>query len=519
MKLVPKIRLYLFSVLSLCLAAVALVFFSLSRAEWHLERMHLAHKSYETHLQLESHTYQLFKQFGDALLVAGAERVDNRGELVDVIRSDIAVIRETIAREIELVGEEEIEELAKLAEIEDKVEMLIRELQHMLRAAATDSLGTDWWELSSILENEIDTDFRELIDHALAEEVEELDETRADVAAHFGWYRALGTAFALIAIGCAMLIAWLLHKRVGGRLNRLLNGVRQVQSGDMQHRVQLDGRDELADIAASFDSLASRVDAESQALAGRNAELDAVVHDRTRQLEALLNDARDAETQRRRMLSDVSHELRTPLTIIQGEADIALRGEPKPVAEYRDALQRAREAASHTSRLVNDLLFIARTEEGMPRLRIARIDLVELARDVARATISGTPLETDLAEAPVNADADRVRQALMILLQNASHHGGRRITLHLARSTDGYRLSVEDDGVGMTDTEKAHAFERFFRGSNAAEQYRDGLGLGLPVAKSIVTAHGGEILLADRDGGGLIATLLLPRLPRLELVS
>ena len=77
-------------------------------------------------------------------------------------------------------------------------------------------------------------------------------------------------------------------------------------------------------------------------------------------------------------------------------------------------------------------------------------------------------------------------------------------------------ISVEDDGPGMDDETKSQAFERFFRGSNAAERYRDGAGLGIPVAYSIAKAHGGTIELSDREGGGLVAALLLPSMPSME---
>ncbi|MCP3664743.1 MAG: sensor histidine kinase [Gammaproteobacteria bacterium] len=96
------------------------------------------------------------------------------------------------------------------------------------------------------------------------------------------------------------------------------------------------------------------------------------------------------------------------------------------------------------------------------------------------------------------------------LLDNASHHGGRVITLTISSSSAGYQIVVEDDGPGMSDDDKSHAFERFFRGSNAAERYQEGMGLGLPIAQSIIESHGGMIELSDRPGGGLVATLSLP---------
>ena len=97
-----------------------------------------------------------------------------------------------------------------------------------------------------------------------------------------------------------------------------------------------------------------------------------------------------------------------------------------------------------------------------------------------------------------------------VLLDNARHHGGDWVGIELHTQADGYRIAIEDTGPGMTDEEKSLAFERFYRGSNAAERYREGAGLGLPVAQSIAQAHGGNIQLFDRAAGGLKAVLSLP---------
>lgn len=96
--------------------------------------------------------------------------------------------------------------------------------------------------------------------------------------------------------------------------------------------------------------------------------------------------------------------------------------------------------------------------------------------------------------------------------------GGKQIMVRSASTPSGCTVAVEDDGLGMTDEEKALAFERFYRGTNAALRYSRGVGLGLPVARAIAKAHGGGITLADRPGGGLIAVLALPSRFQIEAV-
>ena len=217
-------------------------------------------------------------------------------------------------------------------------------------------------------------------------------------------------------------------------------------------------------------------------------------------------------------MADVSHELRTPLTVIRGEADIALRGEKKP-EEYRQALNMVREAATHTARLVDDLLFVARHEAGETRLDLAEADLLTILQSVIGTNGAGATVTSSLEQAKMRCDAGRIRQALLILLENAQHYGGGKIEVRVDESPDGFRIAVEDDGPGLSDADKENAFERFFRGSNAAERYGDGAGLGLPVAKSIVESHGGSISLEDREGGGLSAVVMLPARVKLAVVS
>jgi len=208
-------------------------------------------------------------------------------------------------------------------------------------------------------------------------------------------------------------------------------------------------------------------------------------------------------------------------TLIRGEADIALRGEPKTVNVYQEALGKVREAAEHTAHLVDDLLFIARNESGHARLRVDEVDLKELLLELPQNGSHPAELVTDLEAAPMQGDADRLRQVSMILLENARHYGGNAITIRLDRSPDGYRIAVEveDNGPGMSDVEKENAFARYFRGTNAAERYASGVGLGLPVARSIVEAHGGTIMLEDHEGGGLVAAVMLPRQRPLRAAS
>jgi len=511
MKIVTRLRLLLFLMLLVGLVAAGLSLWNVQRTHRHLLRMDLAHRSLETHQALASNTYQLFKQYGDVLMVGDRDDGAGERELVAAIQDDIATIRELIGREIELVGEEEIEELASLAQLESTIGRLIATFEDRLTRGTPATLSKDWLYLSRVLDDDIDRNFRGMITAAIDEERDEVAETEAEIARERQVQRVVTVLVALVALGATLFGLGVLRRQVRAPLDELLAGVRAFADGDRERRLRPMGHDELTMLGNTFDAMADRIEANAARLSEQNAALEAAVEERTVRLERLLAAARAGEADRRRLLADVSHELRTPLTVIQGEADVALRGPDKPPEIYREALTRGREAARHTARLVDDLLFIARNEEGFARLQFEEVDLAALIKACVPTAGRHVRLELEADPASMYGDPGRLRQVLLVLLDNAVRHGGKQVTVRLGASAEGWRLAVEDDGPGLDDDEKEKVFERFYRGSNASARYAEGAGLGLPIVKAIVGAHEGRVSLEDRPGGGLIAVLVLPR--------
>ncbi|WP_161793896.1 sensor histidine kinase, partial [Jannaschia aquimarina] len=246
--------------------------------------------------------------------------------------------------------------------------------------------------------------------------------------------------------------------------------------------------------------------------------LEAMVDARTAEQRRLIAEIERNASQKRQLLADISHELRTPLTIIQGEAEVTLRRGEQPAEIYQDALARIRDSARHTNRIVDDLLLISRQEAAQLRLDRHEHDVRSILREAAETFPRDVAL--DLPEAPLHAyvDALRLRQCMLALFQNARRHGGPHIAAS-AREADGrLLLIVEDDGPGLSDGEKAQAFDRFFRGSGASGN-EEGHGLGLPIVRSIVQAHDGTVDLADVETGGLRVIVDLPLRPTPRLVA
>jgi signal transduction histidine kinase len=258
-----------------------------------------------------------------------------------------------------------------------------------------------------------------------------------------------------------------------------------------------------------------------------NVTLEATVEERTRALKSSNRKLADVDVNRRKLLADISHEFRTPLTVIRGESEIALRGKNKTKLEYRESFQRIMDQADHTTRLVDDLLFIARVDAGEPRLSLRSVAITSMITTVCeefavRAEKEKIKIEQSYEDSKVIVlgDVGRLRQVFAILIDNAMRYSneGGSIEIKLTRGESEVHISFRDQGIGLTEEESEQAFERFYRG-NKAEQHARGTGLGLPVAKAIVEAHKGKISLEGELGVGAIARVSLPAENRLRVVA
>jgi two-component system OmpR family sensor kinase len=214
----------------------------------------------------------------------------------------------------------------------------------------------------------------------------------------------------------------------------------------------------------------------------------------------------------RRFVADASHELRTPLALLRTELDLALR-RPRSQEELESALRSAAEETQRLSRLADDLLLIARADEGSLPIRLEVVAAGDLLADAAvrfegRANRLGRDLRVEETALHVNADPLRVGQALVNLVDNALTHGGGTVEL-AAEKRDGFvELHVRDGGFGFPDDFRARAFDRFSRADEARS--RGGSGLGLSIVELVARAHGGGAGLENAPAGGADVWIALP---------
>ena len=232
----------------------------------------------------------------------------------------------------------------------------------------------------------------------------------------------------------------------------------------------------------------------------------------------LLLRLRDAAERERAFVSDAGHELRTPLAVLKGELELA-QHPGRTLPELRETVGVAAEETDRLVRLAEDLLFLARGGEA-PELRLAAFDLVVLLDHAIRA-VSGTARQRDVAitlvspeQLVVCAEADRIRRAVDNVLVNALRFvpAGGWIRVEVAAVGDEVAVCVSDSGPGFPPEFLPHAFERFSRLPNPADDADTrGNGLGLAIVQSVLASHGGAATAANGPTGGAVVTLCWPR--------
>jgi signal transduction histidine kinase len=228
----------------------------------------------------------------------------------------------------------------------------------------------------------------------------------------------------------------------------------------------------------------------------------------------------------KRFMADAAHELRTPLTIVRSRAEVALQ-RPRDEEEYVRALRGIEQDSARLSRIVDDLLMLARADAGERPIERQRVFLDDVTLDAAEAARviadrKAVRLEVgEFEESPVLGDAQLLRQVVMILLDNAIKFTspGEVVGVAVTHRAGRVSLVVSDTGLGIPADQLAHVFERFYRGdpsrtrqtkSGDSAGISEGAGLGLSIARWIVEEHGGTISIESQDGRGTRVSVQFP---------
>lgn len=268
-----------------------------------------------------------------------------------------------------------------------------------------------------------------------------------------------------------------------------------------------------AEVIAGGDLSERIVDADPDTEAG---QLGIALNTMMSRIETSFDERTRAEVRLRQFIADASHELRTPLATIRGYADLYQAGGLEDRAGLDDAMRRTRQESERMSRLVGDMLNLAKLDRN-PRLRTVSVDLCALAADaLADAVAIGSERQLDVDLPPhrilTRGDEDLLRQVFSNLIQNALDHSGPNAAVRVSVRVigDDAVVRVEDRGRGMAPEVVARATERFYRSDPARSRENGGAGLGLAIVDSVVAAHHGSLSIDSEQGQGTTIEFTLP---------
>ncbi|HEX3608513.1 MAG TPA: ATP-binding protein [Solirubrobacterales bacterium] len=283
------------------------------------------------------------------------------------------------------------------------------------------------------------------------------------------------------SLAAALLAGYLLAARTASPLRRFAATAARIDAGDLTPRLESSpaAPSELRALAEAFNRMLERLDR--------------------------------AFARQRQFVSDASHELRSPLTAIRGQLEVLARNESPSAEEVRRVEAIAMTEMRRVERLVDDLLALARLDEGVgPALREVRA--APFLRGFAEGAPSRPAEVGALAEGSVRIDPDLIAQVVRNLLDNSRRHAGPGGRVAISARADGESLtvSVEDDGPGIPSEQRERVFDRFHRNEPSRDRASGGSGLGLGIARSIVELHGGRIWIDDSPLGGARVSFRLP---------
>ena len=511
-----KRKLYLFGLLStfILLTALASAAVSAHLTRTNLAQAQLAQSLLSEHQQLSSISYRLFKQLTDELIFgknANQAKVRNKQQQIENSLNRIKLLeldqREALGLELTLGSVEDTDEL----------EELIRSIVAEFRAIALANDNTplnQQQRLQTLLEVTIDNQFREAINSAVNRQTGVVSRINASIETlntSIVWFTV---SLGLITCPFILLGCYWLFNALYQPLTVIRTGTDAIASGNYHYRLPETLDSEFTDLVKALNSMIARLkEHEDQADAHRK-HLEFEVESRTRALKEANEKLTKQDAKRRQFMADVSHELRTPLTIIRGEAQVTLRQAGASNEIYKETLETILEQAVNLSKLVDDLLLLARAEMHEFTVDLVKSDLHNLlTQNIALWQKFTKPRVLKLEwlannEVQVLVDKDRIAQVLTILIENAHKYSypDTPISLRVESEDQNINVSVIDCGEGISSSDLQHVFERFVR----LKRKGNGMGLGLSIAKAIAEAHHGTLSAHSTLGKGSQFTLTLP---------
>ena len=290
-----------------------------------------------------------------------------------------------------------------------------------------------------------------------------------------------------LAVIVSMFGGWFLAGRALRPVDTITLAAQRIAAGDLTQRIHTTSADEIGRLASTFNDMIARLEASIRQI--------------------------------RQFSADASHELRTPLTITKGETELALRKERTPEV-YREVLESNLEEIDRMSRIVDELLFLSRADLGEIKIAKEPVQLDQLVQEIQhQAIVLGKDREVEtvlgtLEPTQVVGDEWRLRELFLNIVDNAVKYSREKgtVEINLEHANGMAKISVQDNGIGISPDEQKLVFDRFFRSDTARAHAQKGTGLGLAICKWIAETHQGQIQVESTPGHGSRFTIFLPLL-------
>ena len=494
----------LFLVIAILGLSVASSIWGLQRSAHYLERANHSYGQLAKVSEIESKINQYL-----LLEIANSVNFQNRAKLIEatpqIITQQLGDLQESIENEREFVqttsAEDDIE-----AEVDTAIEiasvfirMHLASTHEARKRNSLESADAVRSFFTNVVEGN-DKKLSQVVRDIVKDEQGEVEEVKAEIVSLTKAITYTTGGLALLTTIGVIGLGLFLSRSIVGPVQILATGAEKVGAGELSYRIELPREDEFGLVANRFNKMAVQLENQQNLLRSANERLESAVIERTKELEDSNNRLRQIDETRRRFFSNVSHELRTPVTVLLGEAEVTLRSTKATLADMKKAMGRIVANGGFLRRRLNDLLNLARSDDGEIKLDLKEAVLNEIVED-AVSTANAYALANDVSlkylapkeDLIANLDESWFRQGILVLIDNAVKFSkpNDTIIIQVEEKADKALIQVIDQGPGIEEEALNHLFERYYQAKEG--QKREGTGLGLAIAHWIITGHNGSI--------------------------
>lgn len=510
-----KLTLALMALAAISLAQGVLTVWVASRSQYHIEKGQVANKLLTEFIDLAGNKQRLKVWLAQHLLTNDSP-VAVKQDLNAKMAASLSAIRIYLDKDLELSrgSLEEVrvilEQKERLRTLEININSLKAELERVKRSEVGADPGQIWKTLIDIFDNLQGSDLRRLIADAI--QIQKIRAASADAAAKQaieGFNIAIYILSAL-AVMTGVILSIVMARRLRRPIDELVSAAIAMKQGRLDHRIQTIENNEFGVLAEHLNEMADEIERGRQSDLEKKQQIENQVEERTQELQLALEKLQKNEMERQMFIMNISHELRTPATAILGEVEVTLRDKNSTEEVYRETLQNISIIGKQLAHRVEDLLVLSQAERNDLRISLRAQMLSRLSDAIKDSIRLVDQVLTREKYLRVLFDRQRLGQLLVILIENAVRYSPKNssVEIEIEEQQEALEVRILNTMLKSEEVDMQRLTERHYRSSSARRIRPDGLGVGLNIAKVLVSAHGGKLSFMN-SGGKFVATFSL----------